>query len=172
MQKTKIANRARRWAWNRSRAGLTLIEMIVALGAACIILLAMSSILVFGQKSWNRTLQQAALQRDASYAILKMARSIRAGTTAQPPDESGQSVKVFNDAGWTLFWFDPSQNQLRYQLEGEQEQTLLDGIVEDATFVVDPNTNRTVTIDLELKDGTCETRLSSTVLMRNYPSGT
>jgi len=181
MQRTKIANRTRLGpapygAGNRSRAGftrlscagLTLIEMMVAIGAACIVLLAMAIILVFGQRSWNRTLQQANLQRDASYAMLKMGRELRAGAKAQLED-SGRVVRITdsNDV-WTLFRFVPGQNQLRYQLEGEDEQTLLDDVVEGVTFVVDPNTGMTVTVDLELQDGTCETRMKSTTLMRNH----
>lgn len=56
---------------------MTLMEMMLALIAACIVLLATAVIAVFGQKSWDRTLQQVNLQRDASYAMLKMEESIR-----------------------------------------------------------------------------------------------
>ena len=77
----------------------------------------------------------------------------------------GYGVKIHHTAGWIRFRFVPAQKDLRYQLEGEAEQTLLDGVVEDATFEVDTTTNKTVTVGLELQKGACEAQLSSTTMM-------
>jgi prepilin-type N-terminal cleavage/methylation domain-containing protein len=154
-----------------NRTGLTLIEMMVALAAGLIVMLGTASLLALAQKSWNREWEQANLQRDVSRAMLKVKQSIRNGTQAQL-DADGYGVKIHHTAGWIRFWFVPGQKDLRYQLEGETEQTLLDGIVQNATFEVDTTTNKTVTVGLELQKGACEAQLSSTTLMRNYASGT
>jgi len=154
-----------------NRAGLTLIEMMVALAAGVIVILGTASLLALAQKSWNREWDQANLQRDVSRAMLKVKQSIRNGTQAQL-DADGYGVKIHHTAGWIRFWFVPGQKDLRYQLEGEAEQTLLDGIVQSATFEVDTTHHKTVTVGLELQKGACEAQLSSTTMMRNYPSGT
>jgi len=144
-----------------------LIELMVAIGVAGIVFLATALVLVFGQKSLNRGWQQANLQRDASYAMLKVKQLTRSGNRAEI-DEDGQGVKIYHNTGWVRFWFVPAHKDLRYQLEGEQEHTLLDGVVDAATFEVDSTTHKTVTVGFELEDGGCETRLSSTTFMRNY----
>jgi Tfp pilus assembly protein PilW len=166
-----------------NRAGLTLIEMVVALVAACIVLLATAIIVVFGQKSWGRTLQQANLQRDASYAMLKMEELIRNASTKPQYDAGGQGVKIDPDANWIHFWFVPARKDLEYQLKGEPNQTLLGGIVKNATFgedpclvalrLVDPNVdpNKAVVINLWLQNGDCIADLNSTTMMRNYSAG-
>jgi hypothetical protein len=100
--------------------------------------------------------------------MLKMKQSIRVGKQAVP-DADGQGVKIYHAAGWVHFWFVPGQKDLRYQLEGEPEQTLLDGVVNVATFDVN---STTVEVDFELQNGDCEAQLSSTTMMRNYPAGT
>jgi prepilin-type N-terminal cleavage/methylation domain-containing protein len=154
-----------------NRTGLTLIEMMVALAAGLIVMLGTASLLALAQKSWNREWDQANLQRDVSRAMLKVKQSIRNGTNAQL-DADGYGVKIFHTGGWIRLWFVSGQKDLRYQLEGETEQTLLDGVVQDATFEVDATTNKTVTVGLELQKGNCEAQLSSTTMMRNYASGT
>jgi prepilin-type N-terminal cleavage/methylation domain-containing protein len=161
MRRTKVTN----------RAGLTLIELVVAMSAGCIVFLATAAMLFFGQKSLNHGWQQANLQRDASYAMLKIRQSIRCGNKADLEGD-GEGLKIYHNATWIRFWFVPAQNNLQYQLEGEQEQILLDGVVENATFEVDPNTHRTVTVDLELRNGNCEAHFLSTAMMRNYEAGT
>ncbi len=152
---------------NRRAAGLMLIELVIAFSAACIVFFAMAIIMVFGQRSLNRGLQQANLQRDASYANLKIKQSIKGATQAQL-DMDGNGVTIYHGAGWIRFWFLPGQKDLRYQLDGEDEQTLLDGVVEQADFNVDGSK---VIVGLELLDGNCEARFVSTTMMRNYSAG-
>jgi Tfp pilus assembly protein FimT len=162
-QYAKIRTLGRR----RRDAGLTLIELVVAFSAAVIVFFAMATIMVFGQKSLNRGLQLANLQRDASYANLKIKQSVKNATQAQL-DDDGNGVKIYHAAGWIRFWFLPGQKDLRYQLDGENEHTLLDGVVEQANFNVDGSK---VVVDLELLDGNCEARVASTTMMRNYSAG-
>jgi hypothetical protein len=154
----------------KTRAGLTLVEIILTLAAASIVLFATAIILIFGQRSLDHGWRQANLQREASYAILKMKQSIRNAARAEL-EEDGSVIKIYHSSGWIKYKFVPDQKDLLYQLEGEQEQTLLDGIVESVTFGTDPVTNNTVTVGLNLKNSDCQAQISSTILMRNYGSG-
>ena len=157
MKKTKKSN----------RRGLTLIELLVASAAVCIVVLAAGIILVFGQKSWNYGLQQSGLQRDASFAMLKMKQSISSGTKAQL-DADSLGVKIFQTSGWIRYWYVSGENDLRFQTEGQEVQTLLDGTVEDASFEIDPNTGKMVIVEIQLQKNGSQTRLSSKTMMRNF----
>jgi Tfp pilus assembly protein FimT len=152
---------------HRRDAGLTLVELAIAFATAAIVFFATGTIMVFGQRSLNRGWQQANLQREASLAMLKMKQSIRGATNATL-DEDGNGVKIYHSAGWIRFWFVPGPKDLRYQLEGEQEQTLLDGVVEQADFAVDASK---VTVDLALLEDDYEARLVTTTMMRNFTAG-
>ena len=154
-----------------NRTGFTLIELVAAVAVGLIVMMGTTLLLALAQKSWNREWDQANLQRDVSLAMLKVKQSIRNGTTAQL-DADGHGVKIYHTAGWIRFWFVPAQKTLLYQLEGEAQQTLLNGTVQNATFVVDTTNHKTVTVGLELQKGACEAQLSSTTMMRNYASGT
>jgi hypothetical protein len=152
-----------------TRSGLTIIELMVAAAAVTIVLFAAAIMVVFGQKSWNNELLRANLQRDASYAMLKMKRSINSATGVQiDKDELG--IKLSQTTGWVRYRFNPEDKDLCRQVEGESLETVLDGIVEDVTFAIDPNTNKMVQVDIELHKNNCNTRLSSKTMMRN--SGT
>jgi hypothetical protein len=153
----------------KTRIGLTLVEIIVALAAASIVILATAIILIFGQRSLDHEWRQANLQRDASYAMLKMKRSIRSATKAEL-EEYGSVVKIYRNSGWIKYKFVPGQKDLLYQLEGKEGQILLDGVVESATFGIDSAAHNTVTVGLKLKNSESETQISSTIMMRNYGS--
>jgi hypothetical protein len=144
--------------------------MIIALVAACIVLLATAIIMVFGQKSWDRTLRQANLQRDASYAILKI-KVLISGAANVHIDADNQGITIDPNADWVRFWFVLNQKDLEYQFKEGAEETLLDGVVKGVTFNVDPHTNKAVMVDLQLQNGDCEAQLSSTTMMRNYSAG-
>ena len=150
-----------------SRTGLTIIELLVAAAAMCIVVFAAGIILVFGQRSWNQGLRQAGLQRDAAFAMLKMKQSISSGKLTQL-DADGLGIKIYQDTGWIRYRYEQGENDLCYQIEGQEEQTLLDGIVEDVTFEVDPNTGKMVLVDIELQKEGSRTRLSSKTMMRNF----
>jgi Tfp pilus assembly protein PilW len=143
-------------------------EMIVALLAACIVLLATSVILVFGQRSLDRTMRQASLQRDAAYAMLKMESSIM-GANSVNINTSTKVMTIDPNSNWTRFWYVSAQKDLKYQLKTGPEQTLLSGVVDVVTFNMDPNTNKAVVLDLQLSNQGCEARTASTTMMRNIP---
>jgi prepilin-type N-terminal cleavage/methylation domain-containing protein len=149
--------------------GFTLTEMLVALAAASVVILATAIILVFGQRSINRDWQQANLQRDAAYTMLRIKRSIRNATSVQI-DTDALGIKIFRPTGWIRFRYEAGQHNLQYQLEGEEERTLLSGTVSNATFAIDTSSPKIVTVGLDLAQGVCKTRITSTTLMRNYGS--
>ena len=122
---------------------------------------------VFGQRSLNHGWQQANLQRDASYVQLKIKKSIR-GATSATLDVDNHGVTISHAAGWIRFWWVSGQKDLYYQIEGGDQQLLLDGVVDSAVFNVD---GAKVTVGLELMDGDCEAQLESITTMRNYASG-
>jgi len=146
-----------------------MVEMLVALAAASIVILATAIIMVFGQQSYNRSWQQANLQRDAAYTMLRIKQSIRNATAAQL-DEDEMGIKIFRPTGWIRFRFEQGQNDLQYQLEGEEERTLLDGRVSGATFEIDASNHKVVTVGLELAKGCCTTKMTTSTLMRNFGS--
>jgi type II secretory pathway pseudopilin PulG len=153
----------------KRRFGLTLMEILVALAAASIVILATAIILVFGQESYNRTWQQANLQRDAANTMLRIKQSIRNATSVQI-DSDTLGIKIFRPTGWITFRYVAGQHNLQYQLEGEEERTLLSGTVSNATFSTDTSSHKTVTVGLELTQGYCTAKMTSTTLMRNYGS--
>jgi len=152
-----------------ARTGLTLIEIMVALSLSLVVFLGTTFIIVAGQKSWDRTLEQATVQRDASFAMLTIKHSLRSATGAEL-DKEGVGIKIHRSTGWIRFWYEPEQKTLRYQSEGQdEEQVLLEGIVDSMDFDV---VGKSVTVDITLQKNSCSARLSSKTTMRNYKSET
>jgi len=148
--------------------GFTLIELTIAMFTGAVVIVAAGMILFFGQKTWNSTWDRANLQRDASYAMLRMSRSVKAATSAQV-EGSGKGLKIFNEGGWMRFFLSPATE--KYTLKGEDGETnfvtILDGNVEDLQFNV---TGNLVRIEVKLSKDNLQTHLVSTVMMRNYGS--
>ena len=78
----------------KRQKGFTLIELIITTFTGSIVIVAAGMILFFGQKTWNSTWDRTNLQRDASYAMLRMVRDIKAWASAQEED-SGNALKIF-----------------------------------------------------------------------------
>lgn len=155
----------------RTRPALTLTEMLVAMIMVTIILSAAAVTMVYGHRALDIQWEQVSIQRDAMYAMQKIKQSIRSASLAVI-EEDGNIVKVYNNGQWTKYKFVPGGKDLRYQLEGQTEEiTIIDGIVESASFSIDPSTNSTVTINLYLKNGEHESKISSGVTMRNFITG-
>ena len=151
---------------NTNRTGLTIIELMVAAAAVTIVIFAAAIMLVSGQKAWNNELLRSSLQRDASYAMLKMKKSISSATQAQiDKDELG--IILTQTAGSVRYRFNPESKDLFCQVEGESLEQILNGTVEDLTFAIDPNTKKMVSVDIELQKNNCAARLYSKTLMRN-----
>jgi prepilin-type N-terminal cleavage/methylation domain-containing protein len=150
----------------KGQKGFTLIELIIAMFTSTIVIVAAGSILFYGQKSWNNTLKRVNLQRDASYAMQRMSRAVKAGISAQV-EASGKGLKIFNKGGWMRFFLSPATD--KFTLKGEAGETnfvtILDDNVEDLQFNV---TGTTVRIELKLREDNLQTHFVSTVMMRNY----
>ena len=146
--------------------GFTLIELIIAMLTGTIVILAAGMILFYGQKSWNNTWKRVNLQRDASYAMQRMSRLIKAAISAQV-EGSGKGLKIFNKGGHVRFFLSPATE--KFTLKGEIGETnfvtILDDNVEDLQFNV---TGSTVGIELKLSKDNLQTHFVSTVMMRNY----
>jgi type II secretory pathway pseudopilin PulG len=149
------------------RPGFTLVEVIVAFLALAMVILAAGVILVFGQNSFDEQLQQVNFQRDASCSIMRMKQAIRSARKAEL-EEEGNTVKIYNNSGWVKYKFVSDQKKLLYQFEGNNEQVLLDGVVESASFQIDPVNQNAVIVNLFLKNADYEVQLSSKTMMRNY----
>jgi prepilin-type N-terminal cleavage/methylation domain-containing protein len=153
----------------KRRFGFTMVEMLVTMAAASVAILATAIILVLGQELYKRSWQQACLQRDAAETMLRIKQSIRSANSAQL-DADGLGIKIFRPTGWIKFRYKAGQHDLGYQLQGEEERTLLAGTVSNATFSIDTSSHKTVTVNLELSQGRCTAKMMSTTLMRNFGS--
>ncbi len=149
--------------------GFTLIELTIAMLTGAIVILAAGMILFYGQKSWNSTWKRVNLQRDTSYAMQRMSRPIKAGSSAQI-EGSGEGLRIYNDkeGSWRRFFVQPASNNLMLKSEivgGNTTETILDDTVEALQFNV---TGTTVSIELKLREDNLQTHFVSTVMMRNY----
>ncbi len=153
----------------KRQKGFTLIELLSATIISAIVIAAAGSVLFYGQRSWNNTWKRVNLQRDASYAMMRMTRPVKAATSAKL-EADNKGLRVYNDleGSWRRFFVQPaSKNRtLKTGIVGENvTETILDGKVEDVQFNVN---GTTVTIELKLREGHLQTHLVSTVMMRNY----
>ena len=146
--------------------GFTLIELIIAAFTGTIVIVAAGMILFFAQRTWNSTWDRTNLQRDASYAMLRMTRDIKAGVSAQVED-NGKGLRIFNGADWVRFFTTSGGSLLTLKREtsGGGSETVIEDNMQAVQFNV---TGNTVTLDLKLKEYNLETHFASTVMMRNY----
>lgn len=149
--------------------GFTLIELTIAMLTGAIVILAAGMILFYVQKSWNITWKRVNLQRDTSYAMQRIIRPIKAGSSAQI-EGSGEGLRIYNDkeGSWRRFFVQTASNNLMLKSEivgGNTTETILDDTVEALQFNV---TGTTVSIVLKLREDNLQTHFVSTVMMRNY----
>ena len=102
----------------KGQKGFTLIELIIAMFTSTIVIVAAGSILFYGQKSWNNTWERANLQRDASYAMQRMSRPIKAGTSARV-EGNGIALRIYNDieGSWMRFFVQTAADKLMLKSE-------------------------------------------------------
>ncbi len=148
----------------RSRKGFTLIELVVAIPAALIVLIASGTVLVTSQAFWDSSWRKVNLQRDASYAMLRINRHIKEGTLAEIEDD-GKAIKIYKGTDGMRFFLEQDSKDLKCEIEGRYPETIISGNVEDLQFNVDSNKVR---INLLLKKDNLETHLTSEVMIRNY----
>jgi type II secretory pathway component PulJ len=146
----------------KRQKGFTLLELTITTFTGAIVIVAAGMILFFGQRTWNSTWDRTNLQRDTSYAMLRMTKDIKAGASAQVED-GGQGLRVFNGTDWVRFF--TVSGALKRETSGGDSQTVLEDNLEAVLFNV---TGSTVAIDLKLKEYNLGTHFASTVMMRNY----
>jgi len=144
--------------------GFTLVGLMIGIVAGIIVLLAAGTILVTGQTFWNEAWEKASLQRDASYAMLRISHSIKAGRSARIEGD-GKAIKIYREADWIRFFLDEGSNNLKCEIEGAEPQPIVNDNVEDLEFSIEANKIR---ISLKLKKGNLQNHLVSTVMVRNY----
>jgi len=146
----------------QKQKGFTLIELTITTLTGAIVIVAAGMILFFGQKTWNSTWDRTNLQRDTSYAMLRMTKDIKAGVNSQVED-SGSALKVFNGSDWVRYY--TASSALKRDTSAGGSETILEDNLEAVQFNVAGNT---VIIDLKLKEYNLGTHFASTVMMRNY----
>jgi prepilin-type N-terminal cleavage/methylation domain-containing protein len=150
----------------KSCKGFTLVELLVAMSAGLIVVLAAGIVIYLGQISWNDAWNKVNLQRDASYAMLAMSQYIKKATDVNDTDFTLTSLPLKVDGNDVIFSYDADANDLLCEVGGNT-QTILDGKVKDLQFIMDPNYPDTVKINLTLKEDNVELEFESTVMLRN-----
>lgn len=151
----------------KSQKGFTLVELIMAITAGTIVVLAAGMVVLLGQSSWNDAWKKVNLQRDASYAMLRMTRSVQAAADANVPSAfGGRALYIPNQSNPSIIYsYVQATSNLQCQVGGQSE-TLINGKVGNLQFDVNDVSN-TVTINLILVDDNVQTNFVSTVMMRN-----
>jgi len=149
----------------KKQKGFTLMEVVTAMGISTIVILAGGAVLVASQTRWNIAWDNVNLQRDASYTMLELTRSIRA-CAAATVEADGTAIRIYErDGDWELFSLGSGTDNIQYKIEGQSPRTIIDRSLAGLQFSIDSNK---VTIDLKLKKDNQQINLVSTVLMRNY----
>jgi len=149
----------------KKRKGFTLMEVVTAMGISAIVILAGGAVLVASHTRWNKAWDDVNLQRDASYTMLELTRSIRACASATV-EADGAAIRMYDrDGAWELFSLGTGADNIQFEIEGQSPRTIIDRNLEGLQFNIEGNR---VTIDLKLKKDNQQINLVSTVLMRNY----
>ncbi len=149
----------------KKRKGFTLMEVVTAMGISTIVILAGGAVLVASHTRWNKAWDDVNLQRDASYTMLELTRSIRACASATV-EADGAAIRMYDrDGAWELFSLGTGADNIQFEIEGQSPRTIIDRNLEGLQFNIEGNR---VTIDLKLKKDNQQINLVSTVLMRNY----
>jgi prepilin-type N-terminal cleavage/methylation domain-containing protein len=150
----------------KKQKGFTMMELVITMCISSIVILAGGAVLATSHKQWNKALNEVNLQRDGSYIMLELSRSIRSGTSAAIVDADGEAIKIYDNEGdWKKISIGTGGNDIKCEIEGQTAQTIIDRDLEGLQFNIESNK---VTIDLKLKKDNQQLHLVSTVVMRNY----
>lgn len=148
----------------KTKKGFTLVEILITIMVASILIVSAGIVLAGGHTIWNNGLKRANLQRDASFAMLKINRLIRQGHNAVLEDD-GKSLKITNESSWIKFYHDENADNLILEAQDELPVTIVEGTVDKLEFKTQP---KIVTVTLTLKQDNYEIAYISTVMMRNF----
>ena len=113
----------------RNAAGFTLIELMVAVALAVVLFFGLASLYMLMNDSWERGSSLVNLQRDGSYAMMKLTTTIRAGSAAIIAPSTQLTVK---DAGNTTigrFYLESGDQSLRDDSGNKVIPSLVDSLV-------------------------------------------
>lgn len=166
----------------KSSGGFTLAELMMAMLMAGIVFSAASVIMAFGQKSLDREWERTAIQRDAVRVMQFIKHNVRGASTARAI-AGGKILMVYKDNRWMIIKYEENAKSIRCLsqksepddkiVSGEEgiaspdEWSLVEGLVESASFSIDPASASTVIVDFTLKDREYNASAKSSVTMRN-----
>ncbi len=133
--------------WLRSQRGLTLIELSIATAIMALVVTPCVSIYIATTRSWEGTEALANVQRDASFAVDVMVRSIRGASRVD--------VSVRPDSMDVIFRGTAGDSVgARYYVNGQNELVDINGevIVEGVDSAVFSLDGSVVSIDITLTD--------------------
>ena len=148
----------------KRQKGFTLIELLIGMATGLIVLLGAGGILVVGNNFWENAWDKVNLQRDASYAMLTISRSVRSGKSAEL-ENGGKGIKIYRETDWIRFYLDSAKNDIKCEIEGESPQTVVATFVEELTFTLDADI---VEISIKLQRDNFQNHFASTAMMRNF----
>lgn len=73
----------------RTKQGFTIVELMVAMVAFAIMILAVGLMLIYGWLGWRKNTQSVNMQRDAVLAMEQIAREVRNSNIAEITDDAG-----------------------------------------------------------------------------------
>ncbi|MBN2594457.1 MAG: prepilin-type N-terminal cleavage/methylation domain-containing protein [Sedimentisphaerales bacterium] len=159
----------------RRSKGFTLVEILIAVLASAIVILAAATCLVIGHRILGKAWRMTILQRDAALVMDMLVRPVKECTSTEI-HEGGRTIIVSDRFGsWQSFSFRPEENEIYRQFEEQEPYPMLQSLprldttgpcrVENLIFNVQENR---LEIYMELKKDDLITHLASTVTMRNY----
>lgn len=149
----------------RSRkTGFTLVELIAAVAAAAVLVLAVAATLLFAYRGWARIRGAVDLQRDGTVALEALRYAVRG---AAPADVSlaGSRIEVAG-SGATVAIYQSGDSLMLDPDTGAagDEQRLVHGRL---TAFVPAKVNQSVTVQLSLREGDDRFEATETVHCRN-----
>jgi len=100
--------------------GLTLIELMTSMVAGMIV----------GNRHWDKAWEKVHVQREGSYAKMKISRSIRGGISAEL-ESSGKAIKIYRKTDWIRFFLDADNKDLKWEIEVGTPQTVVKSNIAD-----------------------------------------
>lgn len=121
-------------------AGMTLVEVMVALGVASILLLSLLSLHSFSIRSMAGLLNNVELERQSQHALDILSRDIR--QVLKMVDNTSTSLTFLDqDSAMLQFIYDPSSRTLR-RVKGNRSEMLLEGCDSLSFRIMQRNTQR------------------------------
>lgn len=131
----------------RASAGYTLVELVVAGGLSLIVVLALGQLVVANQRAWAEGRDKAVLQQNATEALERIARAVRAANRVVRV--SGSEMRTYDASGVLLHTY----RRVAAGAAGRLQEDGADLVARNCTrFIVTASGDKSVRLDLELED--------------------